>query len=338
MNTGVLTKGLMYITLPSILATMWNLDDEDRKKKYLEIPQWKKNSAWCIVLGEDVFTMPKPHAAGVAMGSLMERFIDHLYANDRKAFKGFSDAFFNSVTPDITPLALSLPFELHSNWSKFGQRPIVPASEQHYSPLEQCGPYTSDTARWLSKVLYDGTNPFLNMIGKSGIQVSPRKVEYLATNLGGNLVKDVMKVADMGIRALEGKEMPDSKWYDKNALSGRFLTDTKRHRRSEQDFRDGLDDITKDLNSALLNVKVVSKSSLTPRERALVGSKNNIENLRTKELKAISALQKEIKDITKDPRMSGARKKQLIDTRGAKVNNIARQALKKLQRIEDKAN
>ena len=55
--------------------------------------------------------------------------------------------------------------------------------------------------------------------------------------------------------------------------------------------------------------------------------------MQTKELRAVSALQREIKEITKDSRMSGDRKRQLIDIRNQKIDAISKQALRKLDRI-----
>lgn len=333
LDAKVLGKGLMYVTIPSMLITAWNLDDEERKEKYLKIPQWKKNAAWCIVLDDDIVTIPKPHAAGVFLGSLAERFMDFLEADDKRAFKNFHRALFDSVLPEATPMFFRIPYELASNYSSYYGRPIVPASELQYSPLEQSGPYTSDTARWMAQAIYKGTNPFMNMIGESGVEVSPRKIEYFSNAVFGNLGREITKGFDAVVRSVEGKELPTTNWYEKTPMTARFLANPDKMRRTEQDFREELDSALGDLNSALVNAKNTPRGSLSSRERALIGSKSSLQEMQTKELRAVSALQREIKEITKDSRMSGDRKRQLIDIRNQKIDTISKQALRKLDRI-----
>jgi hypothetical protein len=226
-----------------------------------------------------------------------------------------------------------IPYELASNYSSYYGRPIVPASELQYSPLEQSGPYTSDTARWMAQAIYKGTNPFMNMIGESGVEVSPRKIEYFSNAVFGNLGREVTKGFDAVVRSVEGKELPTTKWYEKAPMTARFLANPDKMRRTEQDFREELDSALGDLNSALVNAKNTPRSSLSSRERALIGAKSSLQAMQTKELRAVSALQREIKEITKDSRMSGDRKRQLIDARNKKIDAISQQALRKLDKI-----
>jgi len=336
LNKKALARGLMYITVPSIALTMWNLSDDDRRKKYLEIPEWKRNASWCYVLGDDIITIPKPHSAGIIMGSMVERLLEYTYGKDKRAFDNFTESFLGSVAPEVMPLVFKTPYELWSNWSGYYDRPIVPASELQYSPTEQYGPYTSDTARWMAKAIYKGTDPFMNLVGKEGFEFSPRKIEYAINAFTGNLGRDVTKVMDTAVRAAERKELPTSKWYDGTPLVSRFLSDPARMRRTEQTFREEIDGLLEDLNTATLRAKGTPRDKISDRDKKLLGAKSSIQGIQTKELRAVSTLQKEIKEITKDSRMSGERKRQLIETREKKINIISEQAIKKIDRITSK--
>ena len=332
-NPKAAMNGLLYLTIPSMLLTMWNLGDDDRREKYLEIPEQQKNTNWNVVLGDAILKIPKPHAPGIAFSSLAERFMDYLYANDQRAFDGLVGSLIDSVGPDMTPSFMRLPFELMLNKSLFYQRDIVPASELQYEPLDQYGPYTSDTARWMARAIYAGSSPILNLLGEDGWQMSPRKIEYAINQLTGNLGRDLLTKADAGVRAVEGTERPSREWYQDYAITRRFVSSADGMRRTENDFREGLDAALAAVSSASLRAETRGRAELSERERRALGAKNAIQKLQTKELRAITTLRKEIRDIAGDRRMDGDRKRRLIDIREAKIRRISQAGLAKLDRI-----
>lgn len=332
-NPKAAMNGLLYLTIPSMLLTMWNLGDDDRREKYLEIPEQQKNTNWNVVLGDAILKIPKPHAPGIAFSSLAERFMDYLYANDQRAFDGLVGSLIDSIGPDMTPSFMRLPFELMLNKSLFYQRDIVPASELQYEPLDQYGPYTSDTARWMARAIYAGSSPILNLLGEGGWQMSPRKIEYAINQLTGNLGRDLLTKADAGVRAVEGTERPSREWYQDYAITRRFASSADGMRRTENDFREGLDAALAAVSSASLRAETRGRAELSERERRALGAKNAIQKLQTKELRAITTLRKEIRDIAGDRRMDGERKRRLIDMREAKIRRISQTGLAKLDRI-----
>lgn len=335
-NPKVAMNGLLYLTIPSMLLTLWNLGDDDRREKYLEIPEQQKNTNWNVVLGDTILKLPKPHAPGIVFSSLAERFMDYLYANDRRAFDGLVGSLVDSIGPDMTPSFMRLPFELAMNKSLFYQRDIVPASELRYAPIDQYGPYTSDTARWMANAIYKGTSPILNLLGEDGWQVSPRKIEYAINQLTGNLGRDTLAKLDAGVRVAEGTERPTTEWHQNWGLPRRFLSSPENMRRTENDFREGLEAALADANSAALHAKERPRSELPERERRALGAKNAIQQLQTKELRAITTLRKEIREIASDKRMDGDRKRRLMDIREAKIRRISEEGLRKLDRIRNR--
>lgn len=333
-NPKAAMNGLLYLTIPSMLLTMWNLGDDDRREKYLEIPEQQKNTYWNFVLGDTVFKIPKPHAPGIAFSSLPERFMDYLYANDQRAFDGLVGSLIDSVGPDMTPSFMRLPFELMLNKSLFYQRDIVPASELQYEAHDQYGPYTSDFARMLADGIYRGSSAFLNLLGEDGSwQVSPRKIEYAINQLTGNLGRDALAKLDIGVRAAEGTERPAREWYEHSGFTRRFIGSADSMRRTENDFREELDAALAAVSSASLHAEKDGRAGLPDRERRALGAKNAIQKLQTKELRAITTLRKEIRDIAGDRRMDGDRKRRLIDIREAKIRRISQAGLAKLDRI-----
>lgn len=328
-NTAAAIRAGMYITLPSMIMHMWNCGDDDRKEKYLEIPQWQKNYYWNMVVGDDVIKIPKPHTAGVVFGSFVERWMDKMLADDKRAYDGFTTSLLDSIGPDGIPILLKLPLELSTNYSMFYQRNIVPASELRYKGRDQYGPYTSDAARWLAEGIYKGSSPFMNALGEDGFNVSPRKIEYVVDSLTGSAGRGIRKAADAGIRSIEGKELPTAKGYDNVPVVGRFIQGADRLRRTEDTFRRELDDALAQANSAALTPRG-ERSSI---ETKYAGAQKSLQSIQTHELRAIAALQKEIKEISKNNRMSGDRKAQLIEARDKKIKRISKNGLRKLDRI-----
>ena len=104
-------------------------------------------------------------------------------------------------------------------------------------------------------------------------------------------------------------------------------------RRTENDFRVGLEELLATANSASEHAKERPRSELPERERRALGAKNAIQQLQTKELRAITTLRKEIREIAGDKRMDGDRKRRLMDIREAKIRRISEEGLRKLDRI-----
>ena len=332
MDKGTLLRGLLYLSLPSLMFAGWNYGDDERKRIYTNIPQQQKNQYWNLVLGggsDSILKIPKPHLPGILFGSIPERFADYLALNDKRAFDGMIGTVYDAVGPDMMPSFFRLPFEIANNKSFFYQRDIVPASETRYAPRDQAGPYTSDTARFLANVVYNGTSPLMNALGKEGLEFSPRKLQYIVEQVTGNAGRELLKGSDAIARMSEGKELPTRNILEDLPVTNRFVSNADKMRREENDFRTELDSALGVVNSAELS----APEGLSTHERKLLRVKDKIKDMQSGELRAIVALQKEIKDITNNNRMSGDRKRQLIDARDKKIAAISRSGLKKLDKV-----
>ena len=149
--------------------------------------------------------------------------------------------------------------------------------------------------------------------------------------------RDLMRASDMVVRTIDGYERPTEHSFRNvpviGSVTSRFTADPEGGRRYEDNFRDGLEGALAEVNSASEHLKTTPRSEMTVRERRALGAKNAIQKLQTKELRAITTLRKEIRDIAGDRRMDGERKRRLIDMREAKIRRISQAGLAKLDRI-----
>lgn len=260
-NKSALVRSLLYITVPSMMATFWNYSDDDRRERYLDLPAWRRNTFWNFVVGKGgpVVSIPKPFEIGMVFGSLPERIIDYAYANDKRAFDGFKNSLVEALSPEMYPLAPLLLFELSSNYSKFYGRPIVPQREQRLEPAMQYGPYTAEWAKFIGRHM----------------NVSPRMLEYAVFGLGGGLAKEVSNVSDGVFRFFSGETRPAKPFYTTApGLRGFFSTGGGR---TEEAFRSELEVLQKKLASAETVYKTQGYSAMTERQKDIMRQKARIK-------------------------------------------------------------
>ncbi|MCD8232769.1 MAG: hypothetical protein LUC51_00040 [Cloacibacillus porcorum] len=262
-NKSALVRSLLYITLPSMLATFWNYSDDDRRERYLDLPAWRRNTFWNFIVGEKgpVISIPKPFEIGMIFGSLPERIIDYAYANDKRAFDGFKNSLVEALTPEMYPLAPLLIFELSSNYSKFYGRPVVPPREQRLESGLQYGPYTAEWAKFVGRHL----------------DVSPRMLEYAVFGLGGGLAKEVSNVSDEVFRFFSGETRPAKPFYTTApGLRGFFSTGGGR---TEEAFRSELEVLQKKLATAETVYKTQGYSAMTEGQKNIMRQKARIKTI-----------------------------------------------------------
>lgn len=195
-----LLRSLMYITIPSMLQMLYNFDDDDRRKRYKNLPAWRKNTFWNFVIGKDgpIVSIPKPFEIGMIFGSLPERVMEYAYTRNKRVFDGVGTSMLSSLTPEFYPNALMLVAEVKSNHSFFYQRPIVSEREKRFEPALQYGPYTAEWAKAAGNAL----------------NISPRLLEYVAFSLGGGLAKETSNVSDALVRMVTKETRPERPWYE----------------------------------------------------------------------------------------------------------------------------
>lgn len=155
--TGSTVRAVTSITLPSIALYYINHDNP----KYQELPQWQKDFFWIIPVKDKFYRIPKPFELGIIFGTLPERMLEFAKTNDRKAFDEYGKNLLEAGAPSVVPTAMLPLVEAWANKSFFTELPIVPQSEERLPKPLQYGPYTSETAKALGRLM----------------DISPRKID-----------------------------------------------------------------------------------------------------------------------------------------------------------------
>jgi len=322
-DVKTIARGMLYITLPSMLVTLWNYGDDDRRKKYLSIPAWQRNLFWNIVIGEGddawILKLPKPFDLGLLFGSIPERAMDYLYADDPKAFDDLGSSVLDAVSPETVPLFLGTVVEWMANYSFFRQSTIVPMGEQNLEGKLQYGPYTSEIAKWAGE----------------RFNISPRKIDHLISQTTGNLGKEVSGLIDKGVRAVKDETRPARDWYQEVPGVASFAVPAKAMKRWEQVFYDERYDLDKQLRSAKRVMETRGRKALEPDEKRVLGSENAIKRVNRyfTGKGGINDLKKEINKITVAPKMSAEEKKRRIDMLQKRIAKMVERGLKDTARI-----
>lgn len=318
-------RALMYVTLPSILATLWNYSDDEKKEVYMNINQWRKNLFWNFVIGsgEDawVFSVPKPYELGMIFGSSVERLIDLFHGYDEDAFNGFASAMVDAVSPEAIPLVMSGILGSWANYDFFEERPIVPQSEQQLEPWLQYGPYTAKWAQWAGKMM----------------NVSPRKVEHLMKTFGGTLFKEASDVLDIGLRQMMGETRPERPAYSQIPGVKSYMVDPKGQRRWESQFREDNEEFQTWLKSAKNIRDRQGRSALDAEERRILQLEGRIAAINKLFLGkgGINEIRKEITRVTTHKTMSPQEKTRRIDALERRVDGIVKRGLRLSRRLRE---
>jgi hypothetical protein len=177
---GLLAKGVINMTIPTMLLWAYNKDDQ-------ELREWRKTTAgqnyWFLRSPKDgtIIRIPKPHDLGVIFASAVENALDKQYAQDSATLSQWSNDLLDQVAVNFWPTLLGVPASLLANRQLgFGNRPIVPDSQTDMDPQFQ----GHDTA----------TAP-AQMVG-SVLGVSPLKVDYAVNSTLGSTGQQLMQFGD----------------------------------------------------------------------------------------------------------------------------------------------
>jgi len=187
--TGFAAKGIASITIPSLITYMFNRNDPE----YKELPRWQKDLFWMFKIKDTWVRIPKPFAYGQFFGSLPERFFEYLDTQDPKAFNQLNKTLYDSLSPGSGDPAGGLMatgvkplIENATNWSFFTKRPIVPQGKERLLPAEQSQKYTTESAKFIGKLL----------------NYSPAKLENLIQGWFGGSGRYVLEAPDLTKRVI----------------------------------------------------------------------------------------------------------------------------------------
>lgn len=222
---GVTTKGLMYLTAPSILLWWANHDDE----RYKEIPRWQKDLFWIIPTNDwqpakdageiqgmpkhlirqkddgsyeinkgHIYRLPKPQELGLIFGTIPERMMEKFFTDNPRALTDLGETIQGLVSPNLIPDAALPLIEQGVNKNLFTSAPLVSPQMEARLPELQYTEYTSQTAKVLGKLI--GQIPLARDIGPNSTKTnSPAVIDNYIKSWTGALGSYVVEVADKAL-------------------------------------------------------------------------------------------------------------------------------------------
>lgn len=254
---------------------------------YKEIDPEVKATCWLLPGG---LRIPKPQEAGILFGSGIEAVLDQAFNKDPEAIGNWIKVFVGNMAPSIMPTIFLPLLEWQANYSFFRGQSITPQRLQNLPDELQYTPNTSAAARTLG----------------SALKLSPVKIDntirgYTGT-MGMTLVQQLDWFAD------EKQNMPYKKVSEWPFLRD-FTVNQNIQNRSIDDF-----------------YKMLRKAN---EQHAGYGKKGKptpaVQGVR-KAGQLISKAQKDIRELTVNPRLSPEAKRQRIDQKKTYIKNVANKA------------
>lgn len=339
-DAKAIARAALWITGTSLLTTAMNyMGDDDDRERYLNLKPWRKNMFWNIVIGDEVFSFPKPFEAGMLFGSLPERFMDYLWQKDKRAFEGLASSIAASLAPDLVALAPSVIFELSSGYSQFYGRQIIPMREQRLDPELQYGPHTAEWAKQVADIMkyvpdFSGV-PYIGNL--SNVLRSPRMLEYAVLAMTGSAGRDISGVYNRAYRAVHGESRPAENPLLWVPGVRRFFADAKYGGRDQDAFREEMDAIMRRFNSAEDLRKQGRGDELDVQRIRLLQMGQYIKDTNayfTHRNRGINAANRMIQRITTAPNMTAKQKREAIDQINAYVLAMSREGLMRVEEIK----
>ena len=256
------------------------------KDWYKDLDPDIKNNYWC--LGRNV-RVPKPQEAGVLFGSGIEALFQQAADKDKDAVSNFLKAFSSNMIPSVLPTLILPLIEWSANYSFYKGRPLVGNKYSRLPDELQYNDYTSELSKGIGSTL----------------KVSPMKIDNLVRGYTGT----------MGALLWGAAGEPFAK---ANNLSAKHFNEMLFVR----DFNVTDANLSRPMNEFY---GILDKAN---RQHAGYGVKGKPEAA-VKGIRSagsmISKIRKDIDKITHSS-LTPERKRELIDKRKEKMNQIAKQA------------
>lgn len=245
-----------------------------------------KNNYWCL---SDKLRIPKPQEIGVLLGSGIEAFFEQASGRDKKAVSNVLDAFLDNMTPSIIPTLILPLVEWKTNYSYFRGQQLVSSKYQRLPDKLQYNDYTSELSKGIGNVF----------------KVSPMKVDNLVRGYTGTMGALLWGAA--GEPFAKANNLPAKHFNEMLFVRDFNVTDANLSRPMNEFYG------------------ILDKAN---RQHAGYGVKGKPEAA-VKGIRSagamISKIRKDIDKITHS-NLTPERKRELIDKRKEKMNQIAKQA------------
>lgn len=245
-----------------------------------------KNNYWC--LGRNI-RIPKPQEAGVLFGSGIEALFQQAADKDKDAVSNFLKAFSSNMTPSVLPTLILPLIEWSANYSFFKGRPLVGNKYSRLPDELQYNDYTSELSKGIG----------------SALKVSPMKIDNLVRGYTGTMGALLWSMA--GEPFAKANNLPKKRTGELPFIRDFNVTDANLSRPMNEFYG-----ILDKANRQHAGYGVKGKPEAAVKGIRSAGS-------------MISKIRKDIDKITHS-NLTPERKRELIDKRKEKMNQIAKQA------------
>jgi len=305
------------VTLPSILLWFYNNGDDERRKRYQNLPEWRKNFFLNVVVdGGPIISIPKAFEMGLIFGSLPERLLDYMYHNDSDGLKSIGTAVKDGAWPGLIPTAV-LPFvESLTNYSFFRERPIEGMGITGRPAEMRYTPFTTEIAKSVGKMA----------------NISPLKFENWVRDWTGTLGGQALQWADElypGQPPKVGKE-----WYEVTPGLKGFISKEPIGPASKNLTK--FYDISREARETRRGIKILR---MNEPEEARKYRADKIADVRiyaqvNTAAKQISNIRKRRDKIVDNKTMDSKRKRELIDKLNRDMSRIADRVVKRYNKLK----
>ena len=303
---------VIWIILPSLGLWAINHDDD----WYKELDENTKYTNWAIPLpGGTHLLIPKPQEVGILFGSGIEAVLNQMTGTDPHGMKEWARQYAEAMTPSLYPAVVRPLIEWMTNYSFWTGRNLVPASLQKAPSEMQFTSYTSELAKslgdtWLAK----------------SIKLSPIAIDNWIGGWFGSAGRFVANMLNDPISYVRGNSRPSEPakyWYEMPVI-GSFV----RQNGQNSEYINRMYEIQKDMNDDY------ERSDAGKQRKGKKSSSNKPKELKQVDtaVSSVSKLNKEIKAIRNDPKKDPDRKRQEIDQRRTKINDLAKKVVLKFDK------
>lgn len=303
---------VIWIILPSLGLWAINHDDD----WYKELDENTKYTNWAIPLpGGTHLLIPKPQEVGILFGSGIEAVLNQMTGTDPHGMKEWARQYAEAMMPSLYPAVVRPLIEWMTNYSFWTGRNLVPASLQKAPSEMQFTSYTSELAKslgdtWLAK----------------SIKLSPVAIDNWISGWFGSAGRFVANMLNDPISYVRGNSRPSEPakyWYEMPVI-GSFV----RQNGQNSEYVNRMYEIQKDMNDDY------ERSDAGKQRKGKKSSSNKPKELKRVDtaVSSVSKLNKEIKAIRNDPKKDPDRKRQEIDQRQTKINDLAKKVVLKFDK------
>lgn len=303
---------VIWIVLPSLGLWAINHDDD----WYKELDENTKYTNWAIPLpGGTHLLIPKPQEVGILFGSGIEAVLNQMTGTDPHGMKEWARQYAETMTPSLYPAVVRPLIEWMTNYSFWTGRNLVPASLQKAPSEMQFTSYTSELAKslgdtWLAK----------------SIKLSPIAIDNWISGWFGSAGRFIANMLNDPISYVRGNSRPSEPakyWYEMPVI-GSFV----RQNGQNSEYVNRMYEIQKDMNDDY------ERSDAGKQRKGKKSSSNKPKELKQVDtaVSSVSKLNKEIKAIRNNPKKDPDRKRQEIDQRRTKINDLAKKVVLKFDK------